>query len=319
MKQIKLAATVLTLLAAILSLVPSVLAADIPEPKEYFYVLDQSGVLGSDTIDYIVSMNEQLCSATGAQIVVVTVDFTPDGNLERYAYNLFNEWDIGSGTENNGVLLLLSIGDDDYWCMQGKGLENTLTSGAIGNILEEYLEPDFAVQQYDAGVRRVFDALYDRVADIYDFSPVTTSQTTNPSDTLISPEYIESAQQNIPQPTAQRSRVSFGSIIITVIAVIFIVRLIGKGGGSGCLGCLLGWTMFGNNNRHHPPGGFGGPRGGFGGRGGPPPGRFGGSGRSSGGFGGSGRSSGGFGGSSGRGSHSGGGGSTRGGGAGRRH
>lgn len=301
------------LLAAFLSLAPQISAADIPEPEDYFYVLDQSGILESDTIDYIVGMNEQLCSATGAQIVVVTTDFTPEGNLERYAYNLFNKWGIGSKTESNGVLLLLSIGDDDYWCMQGKGLEKSLTSGTIGNILEQYLEPDFAVQQYDAGVRKVFDALYKRVSDIYGFSSETDAAAEKPSDTLISPEYLESTAQ---QPTAQRNRSSFGSMIMTVIVIIFIIRLLGSGSGSGCLGCLLGWTMFGNNRHHCPSGGFGGHHGGFGDRHGPPPGGFG----DSGGFGGSGRSSGGgFGGSGGRGSHSGGGGSTRGGGAGRRH
>ena len=40
--------------------------------------------------------------------------------------------------------LLLAIGEDNYYVLQGTGLENTLTSGTIQNILDTYMEPDFA-------------------------------------------------------------------------------------------------------------------------------------------------------------------------------
>lgn len=310
---------VVVLLAAILSLALPISAADLPEPNDDFYVLDQSGILSTDTKDYIIAQNKLLYDATGAQIVVLTEDFVPDGKLELYAYNIFNKWEIGSKDKNNGILLLISIGDDDYWCMQGEGLEKTLTSGQIGNILEEYLEPDFAKQNYDAGVKKVFDALLSEVGDIYGYSPQTTGSAQ--SGTLISPGYIESSHdywdqsgsdiQSVPQSSGHSSgRLSFMQVILIIAAIIFILRLIGSR-NSGCLGCLLGWSLFGNNHNHRPPppGGFGG-HGGFGGR---PGGGFGGSRGGSGGFGGSGHS-GGFGGGS-----RGGGGSTRGGGAGRRH
>lgn len=290
-------------------------AVDLPEPSKSFYVLDQSDVIDSDTEDYIVSKNAELCKETGAQIVVVTQDFVPDGDLELYAYNLFNKWGIGSSTKNNGILLLLSIGDDDYWCTEGKGLEKTLTSGTIGDILADYLEPDFASQDYDAGVRKVFDALYEKVADIYGMKTETTSS----GSSWIRPETTNDGYYENAQNTAGRKSSKMLTILIIVI-ILFILfgrgnnRPRGGGGGGGrgfFTGMFLG-NMMGRNSsrgwRNPPPppprGGFGGPRGGgFGG--------------SRGGFGG-GHSGGGFGGRSG-GSHSGGGGSSRGGGAGRRH
>ncbi len=79
---------------ALLSL--TVGAVDLPEPSKSFYVLDQSDVIDSGTEDYIVSKNAELYKETGAQIVVVTQDFVPDGDLELYAYNLFNKWGVGS-------------------------------------------------------------------------------------------------------------------------------------------------------------------------------------------------------------------------------
>ena len=38
----------------------------------------------------------------------------------------------------------LSVGDDDYQCIQGSGLETLLPTSTLSRILQEDLEPDFA-------------------------------------------------------------------------------------------------------------------------------------------------------------------------------
>ena len=314
MTKYKFAAAVafIVLTAAILTL--GAAAVNLPEPGEVFYVLDSSDVLSDETEKHIVEANDLLYEATGAQIVVVTMDFVPDGNLELYCYNLFNEWKIGSEDKNNGVLLLLSIGDDDYFCMQGQGLEKTLTSGTLGNMLEEYLEPNFAVQDYDSGTRKIFDALLNKVGALYGYTPSSGTQPGGSSG-LIYPDTEDFYGSDNRQPEqsgggAASGFVSLLSTLIVIFVVIMILRAIGSGAG-GCLGCLFGWTLLGGGNRRGGP-----PRGGFGGP--PRGGSFGGSrgGSSGGSFGG--RSRGGSSGGSFGGSRGGGGGSTRGGGAGRR-
>ncbi|MGN1412818.1 MAG: TPM domain-containing protein [Anaerovoracaceae bacterium] len=136
-------------------------------PSSSFYVTDEADVISPDTEDYIVQKNAELEQLCGGQIVVVAVDFLDGLDIEDYAYKIFADWNIGDDDKNNGVLLLLAIGEENYWCMQGKGLENKLTSGTIDDILWEYLEPDFAVGDYDSGVHSVFDALYSEVCSIY--------------------------------------------------------------------------------------------------------------------------------------------------------
>ncbi len=165
-------AALLTVLA-LFSVLP-VYGLELPDPEDCFYVNDWSGRLTETTKEYILEANEQMYKECGAQLVVVVTDFVRDGDLEKYCYNLFNSWGIGSKKENNGVLLLLSIGDDDYFCMQGKGLEGLLPSGRIGNLLEAYLEPDFAAEQYDEGVLKVFDALYRELCGIYAVEPIAS-------------------------------------------------------------------------------------------------------------------------------------------------
>ena len=138
--------------------------------SDSFYVADYADVITADTEQYIIEKNADLEQLCGGQIVVAAVDFLDGMDIEDYAYKLFSDWEIGDADKKNGVLLLLAIGEENYWCMQGKGLENSLTSGDIDDILWNYLEEDFAAGDYDAGVRSVFDALYDRIADIYGMS-----------------------------------------------------------------------------------------------------------------------------------------------------
>ena len=136
-------------------------------PTADFYVNDSAGVLDEATERQIVEQNDGLYAACGAQIVVVTVNDTEGLGTAEYAYQLGNEWGIGSSSENNGVLLLLSIGEQDYQCTTGSGLEDSLSTMTLSRILQEDLEPDFAAGDYDAGVQKTFDTLYRQVCAIY--------------------------------------------------------------------------------------------------------------------------------------------------------
>jgi uncharacterized protein len=122
------------------------------------YVGDYANVLTEETEQYIIAENQKLCEATGAQIVIVTVDFLDGMEIEDYVYTIFNDWGVGDAEYNNGLLLLLAVGEENYYAMQGEGLEGILSSGTLGDMLYDYLEPDFAVGDYDAGVKAVFDA-----------------------------------------------------------------------------------------------------------------------------------------------------------------
>ena len=142
-----------------LAAVPAGASAKIPDAPDPFYAADFAGVLTEDTENYIIEKNGILENECGGQIVVVTVDFLDGMDIEDYAYKLFNSWKIGD-----------VIGEENYWCMQGRGLESALSSGDIDDILWNDLEDDFADGNYNAGVEKTFDALYDEVAGYYGIS-----------------------------------------------------------------------------------------------------------------------------------------------------
>ena len=269
-------------------------AENIPLSDEGAYALDKSGVLSSETEDHIARYNQYLAESCGAQICVVTIptmDYVGYDDIENYAYDLFNAWGIGDKDEDNGVLLLLVTDDELCWCLQGEGIEDTLSSSAISDILTENMQDDFYAGKFDSGTQKTFDALYRRICAIYSVDPDGVD------DFTYDPGYNNgTVSPNEPVP-AKSKKLSFWEIIGIIIAVLVALRLIGKlfsaigsdsGNGCGCLPAFLLGTRVGSTNRRGPrPGGFhGGPRPGGGFTGGGGRSRGGGGGFRGGGFGG---------------------------------
>ncbi len=160
-------------LALLMVLLCAPALAKVVSPGADFYYLDEVDVLSEDLEGEIYFSNQLLNKECGAQIVVVAVETTGSEPIDDYAYDLFNKWRIGDPQKQNGLLILLAIDDDDYYVEPGTGLQSKLSAGAIKSYNDEYLEPDFAKGEYDAGVRKLFEALFKRVADTYSATATT--------------------------------------------------------------------------------------------------------------------------------------------------
>ncbi|KGE16993.1 TPM domain-containing protein [Paenibacillus wynnii] len=149
---------VFTLLLCLM--IPSYVLAQNALPKHTgsFYVNDFANVIDQKTENYMVNYGIRLHKDSGAQVVLVTVESTEGTPIKEYATALFNSWGVGSAEKNNGLLLLFSIQDDDYWAVQGKGIENSLSNDKISSILSQSLEPDFAAKNYNSGARKSYGA-----------------------------------------------------------------------------------------------------------------------------------------------------------------
>lgn len=279
-----------------------------PELDPNTAVNDYADILSAQTEEYVEQISVALQDTCGAQIGVYTTEYIGNSTMEGYAYEVLNTWGLGSADKDNGVLLLLVPGEDDYYVTRGAGLESQLTISMLGTILDEDLEPNWVKADYDTGTQQTVRAIAERLCSIYGI----------PASTL------DNAAQTA-QPTAARSGPSPVTVALVLLAVLLVIIVLlnlshPRGPGprpprsGGGLGSALFWYGMGRASRPPrrpppPPPGFGpGPGGGFGAPRprGPRPGGFGGS--RPGGFGGG--RSGGF---------RPGGGSSRGGGVGRRH
>lgn len=302
-------AAALTLaLTLVLNLAPAVRAAQLPALPKDQSVVDDAGVLSEETAQYLDDLNGQLEAAcSGAQIGVLTVQYTGSASTEEYALEAFNAWGVGSAEENNGVLLLLVMEsplyeDGDYYLTYGDGFRNT-TIEKQASALSQTMESDFAARDYDGAVKTCADAVAGTIADVYGVS-------------------LEGGQTQAGEQTGGRMSLleiviyGFFELLFLLALVMLIFRMLIWPLGYYTFGWHwgpFGWFI---PRGPRPPRGPRGPRGPRPPRpprppyGGPPPGGFGGH---SGGFGGGGFGghSGGFGGMGGGMSHGGGGGRGR--------
>lgn len=200
---------------------------NIPDASALFYVYDDAGVLDSDMENYIVAQNDALFALTGAQVVVACVKTTGNLDTGEYTRQMFNSWGIGSAEKNNGVLLLLTIGEQDYWCLQGKGLEDALPSGTIKLMLNQQLEPDFAAGQYDDGVRKMFDTLTAHLESYYSVSLDSWDGRDSEYTALseVTPE------ERTEEPRRENNPNILAWAIIIVIVILLIISFTGNSGG----------------------------------------------------------------------------------------
>lgn len=155
------------LLLCFLTLAPSVFALDIPEHTSELFVNDFASVISEADKSIIKQQGEELYYETDAQIAVATVESLDGSDIETYANEMFRKWKLGDKEKNNGVLLLLSVGDRKVRIEVGYGLEGALNDSKCGRILRGYGNPYFSDDNFSEGLRSVYDVLIDEVCDEY--------------------------------------------------------------------------------------------------------------------------------------------------------
>lgn len=183
--------------------------------------------------------------STSNQIAVVIIKSVGDYDINEYTLNLGRKWGVGGDkTKNNGVVLLIALGDRKLSIQTGYGLEGALPDVYTKRIIENDIKPRFKENDYYGGI----DA------------------GTNAIISLIKGEY----KNTNPKAKSTGGKGTAGLIVLIIIVIIFIIiRKGGGGNGSQVIGGrgvadALFWSMLlgGGGRGGSDSGGFGG---GFGG------------------------------------------------------
>ena len=265
----KLSALLLVFVVSMAALCPAFAAtASLPSLPSGQCVVDDANVLSSSTVQTITDLNAQLeSSCSGAQIGVLTVDYTGNLTTEDYALQAFNTWGIGSSSENNGVLILLVMEsqeyeDGDYYLTYGDGFRNT-TLESQASALAQTMEGDFVNRDYSDAVITCANNVADTIASVYGVN-------------LNNGSYDDGGYTEPDDGSTTFGDVVLGivTILFTIILLIIIVSVIVytfSGPLSGLFWCFGGPWHRGprppRGRRNPPPPPPGGPYGGFGGPG----------------------------------------------------
>lgn len=214
---------------------------DFPE-KSNKLVNDYTNTFSAEQVAKLESKLVEFDDSTSNQIAVVIVKSVGDYDINEYAYKLGRAWGVGGKEKNNGVILLVALGDRKLSIQTGYGLEGALPDIYTKRIIENDIKPFFKDGNY------------------YDGIDAGTSSIIS----LVKGEY----KNDKPKGKKGIGGVSSGLIVLVIIIVIIILMKRGGGGGGGEIiggrgvSDALFWGMLFGSGRSSSGGGFGG---GFGG------------------------------------------------------
>jgi uncharacterized protein len=139
-------------LAALFGLIASVAVAAPTFPPLTGRVVDDAGILSSDTQAKLTDLLAQQEKQTGDQVVVATLKSLQGYPIEDYGYQLGRAWGIGQKGKNNGALIIVAPSEHKVRIEVGYGLEGVLTDAQSKVIIDEVMTPAFKQGNYDAGV-----------------------------------------------------------------------------------------------------------------------------------------------------------------------
>jgi len=230
------------------------IAQDFPE-RSNTLVTDYTNTLNPADKQRLETKLVAFNDSTSTQIAVVILKSTGNYDINDYGVQLLRKWGIGQKDKNNGVLVLVAIGDRRMSIQTGYGAEGALPDIVTQDIIQNDLKPHFKQGDYygglDAGTNSIIKAMKG--------------------------EYKASKKQK------QSNGGPAGFIVIVIIVVILILvfrnrgggggrQIIGRRGGASPFWWFLAGNMLGGGGRSSGGdwGGFsgGGGGGGFGGFGG---------------------------------------------------
>lgn len=230
-------------------------AVDWKALKPQGYVSDFANVIDSASRAQLESYCATVERSTGAEIALVTVPTLQGEPVEDVANTLFRAWGIGKKGKNEGVLLLLAVGERKSRLEVGYGLEPVIPDGFAGSVLRE-MRPALRQKQYGEALKAAAETIGNTIAKAKNVS-------------LNAP-----LPRRIPPETG--SDIPWGALVIGGIFLLILLRSRGRGGFGGgggggfWMGLILGNLLSRGSFGSRGSGGFGGPDSGdsFGGFGG---------------------------------------------------
>lgn len=210
-------------------------------------VNDYTQTLSPDQINQLEQKLVAFDDSTSTQIAVVVIRSLEGYDVADYTQRLAESWGVGGEKNNNGVVLLVSLGDRKVTIQTGYGVEGALPDAIARRIIENEITPNFRSGDYFAGINQGTDAIISYTKGEY--------------------------KNDTPKARKESSGSIVPFIIIFIVIILMAIKRGGGGGGSQVIGgrgsaSPFWWLLLGSQLGRGSGGGFGGFSGGGGGFGG---------------------------------------------------
>jgi uncharacterized protein len=256
----------------------------LPVPALTSPVTDLTGTLTPDQASALDAKLRAFEQAKGSQVAVLIVPTTRPEEIEQYSIRVVEQWKLGRGKVDDGVLLLVALNDRRLRIEVGYGLEGALPDAIANRIIQQDIAPAFKRGDYYGGITTGVD----RIMRVIEGEPLPEPEIRPPAAdvpgllsilpllfvfALVGGSILRRLFGRVGGALATGGLVGFitwmlvAILGISIVAgiIAFIFSLLGGAGGGGGRG---GWYSGRRRGGWGYPGGFGGGWGGGGGFGG---------------------------------------------------
>jgi len=128
------------------------------KPASGWYVVDQANKLTEEQKTNLNKKIDGINKNTKNEFGVLIIQSMDGGNIEDVAQSTFRAWGVGKAELNNGVLLVISVGDRKMRLQTGKGAEGDLPDLRAKDILDENLKPALKKGDFYGGIDSTISA-----------------------------------------------------------------------------------------------------------------------------------------------------------------
>jgi uncharacterized protein len=162
------------ILASILILTSHSLALDVPPLTGR--VVDLAHVLPTSTVESLTARLAAHEAQSSNQAAVLIIPSLEGLSLEEFSHRVATTWKLGQKGTDNGVLLLVAIGERKVRIEVGYGLEGVLTDARSAQIIRNEIVPRFRAGDMPGGVTEGVNAILKTIEGTYQASERPTPQ-----------------------------------------------------------------------------------------------------------------------------------------------
>ena len=123
------------------------------------YVVDETGTLTQEQVNYLIQKLINFEKETSNQLVVYIIPSLNGESIEEVSIRLAEENKIGQKGKDNGVLLLIAMNDKKMRIEVGYGLEGALPDATALSIINNEIRPEFKKGEFFDGIDKGVDAI----------------------------------------------------------------------------------------------------------------------------------------------------------------
>ncbi len=115
-------------------------------------VVDKAGILSRSEFEKIENFLLDLNNRSQIQIAVLIVPSLEGETIEDYTMQVAEKWKLGDKEKDSGALLVVAVKDKKLRIEVGYGLEENLTDSRSGQIIRNFIAPQFRSGNYGEGI-----------------------------------------------------------------------------------------------------------------------------------------------------------------------